>query len=378
MKRNSVALVAGIALILSFTQGCGGGGGTNPPPANTLSPGFNAVGSMTVARYLHTATKLVSGKVLIAGGYGLDSAEIYDPATRLFTATTGTMHSARYNHTATLLSNGMVLIAGGKKTSLDSPLDTAEVFDPATGTFTLVTNLMKSKRAGHTAIMLVSGKVILIGGDDGSTTQPFTPTAAAEIYDPASGPATATFTLTGSMSVARASPTTTRLTNGDILVAGGSNYFNYLNSSETYSPSGGTFTTGANLTVARAMGVRAVLLMASNDVLLTGGYTGTYLDSADLYTAGTFTSGGTMTQQRRSHTMTVLNSGKVLIAGGENPTRLKSAELYDPSTRTYTAIGNMLSERADHTETLLQDGTVLLTGGNSNSATMASAELYKE
>jgi hypothetical protein len=45
---------------------------------------------MTVAGYLHTATKLINGKVLIAGGYGLDNAEIYDPASRLFTATTGT------------------------------------------------------------------------------------------------------------------------------------------------------------------------------------------------------------------------------------------------------------------------------------------------
>jgi Galactose oxidase, central domain len=91
------------------------------------SPGtFIATGSMTVARFFHTATVLADGRVLIAGGQRLDpppadftnlsSAEIYDPGTGTFTAT-GSMTRTRSRHTATLLPNGQVLIAGGQATA---------------------------------------------------------------------------------------------------------------------------------------------------------------------------------------------------------------------------------------------------------------------
>ena len=65
----------------------------------------------------HTATLLPNGKVLVAGGYDssgvyLSSAELYDPASGTWTAT-GSLNTARCCHTATLLPNGKVLVAGG-------------------------------------------------------------------------------------------------------------------------------------------------------------------------------------------------------------------------------------------------------------------------
>ena len=102
--------------------------------------GFTATGSMTTPRQLHTATLLTNGKVLITGGMGTNCggtcAELYDPSAGIFTAT-GTMASPRFEHTATLLPSGKVLIAGGAFGQDNSALNSAELYDSATGTFSL-------------------------------------------------------------------------------------------------------------------------------------------------------------------------------------------------------------------------------------------------
>ena len=91
---------------------------------------------MSTARDAHTATLLPNGKVLVAGGYNstsgyLSSAELYDPASGTWTAT-GSLSTARGYHTATLLPNGKVLVAGGYN-STSGYLSSAELYDPATG-----------------------------------------------------------------------------------------------------------------------------------------------------------------------------------------------------------------------------------------------------
>ena len=94
---------------------------------------------MAIPRSEHTATLLPNGQVLVAGGYAgfigrtLASAELYDPATGTWTAT-GSMATARSDHTATLLPNGQVLVAGGIDTT--GFLASAELYDPATGVWT--------------------------------------------------------------------------------------------------------------------------------------------------------------------------------------------------------------------------------------------------
>jgi len=120
-----------------------------------LSGQFTPTGNMAMARAHHTATLLPNGKVLIAGGEGdegnlqpLDSAELYDPSTGMFTPT-GSMTPVRTWHTATLLANSKVLIAGGSnRGDTFQPLASAELYDPSTGMFTPTGSMTTVQRTG--------------------------------------------------------------------------------------------------------------------------------------------------------------------------------------------------------------------------------------
>jgi hypothetical protein len=84
------------------------------------------------------------------------------------------LHLPRYAHTATLLPNGLVLIAGGNNSG--SPLASAELFDPAAGTFRFTLDSLTTARQAHTATLLSNGLVLVAGGNNG------TYIAGAELY----------------------------------------------------------------------------------------------------------------------------------------------------------------------------------------------------
>jgi WD40 repeat protein len=285
---------------------------------------------------------------------------------------TGTMRITRAGHTATLLPSGKVLVAAGAKhgTSLRS----AELYDPATGTWTL-TGSLSTARYGHTATLLPSGKVLVAGGH--------LPLTSAELYDPATG----TWTPTGSMGTPRTSHTATLLASGKVLVAGGLGNDVDQSSAELYDPATGTWMATGSLRGSRES--HTATLLASGKVLVAGGYRrpGSSTDqgdvvigsvnSAELYdpATGMWTPTGKLGTRRYHHTATLLPSGKVLVAGGTNGTFLSSAELYDPATGMWTATGSLGTARQEHTATLLPSGEVLVAGGY-NGAALISAELY--
>ncbi len=239
---------------------------------------------------------------------------------------TQSMHETRASHTATVLQDGRVLITGGFKKAPDGHSQisslTAELFDPRTESF-IRTGDMNVRRAGHTATLLPSGKVLVAGGFTGNGI-----TASAEVYDPASQ----TFTLAGSMSVARRGSTATLLPNGDVLIAGG------------------------------------------GDVIATA--------SADLFHPATnqFSLTGAMAAPRLAHTATLLPDGKVLVLGGASAhTVLSSAELYDPATGNFSPAGAMKLHRCNHAAIVLKDGHTLILGGSDERdwrGRYNSAEIY--
>jgi Bacterial Ig-like domain (group 2)/Protein of unknown function (DUF1573)/IPT/TIG domain/Abnormal spindle-like microcephaly-assoc'd, ASPM-SPD-2-Hydin/Galactose oxidase, central domain len=340
-------------------------------------------GSMANPRYGQTATRLTTGQVLITGGMStssvVNSAELYAPATQTFTAT-GTMNVARWQHTATLLNNGQVLIVGGSDLANQETLDSAELYDPTAGTFTLLSGTLNTPRVGHTATLLSTGEVLIVGGYDPATGI----IADAELYDPDAQ----VFNDLGDTNAPRFGHSSTLLQNGHVLITGGETDptpSGAYNTAEIFDPLTQDFTPLPAVMTSAREGHTATLLN-NGQVLLTGGDvpgTGS-LNTAEIYdpVANLFTAvSGTMIAPRISHTAVLLNGGKVLIVGGATDSTgssvdLNTAEIYDPSNQTFSAAGNMTSIRDHETTTILNDGTVLVDGGTDGTNTFNTAELY--
>ena len=180
-----------------------------------------------------------------------------------------------------------------------------------------------------------------------------------------------TFTPTGYLNAPRHFHTATLLTNGKVLIAGGTiaGGPRVWASAELYDPSTQTFTVTGDMTTPRFQ--HTATLLPDGKVLITGGWRDvagpppSALHSAELYdpTTATFTAVGDMTMGRAWHTATLLNNGKVLIAGGDfADIRTRGAELYDPATGTFTSTGDMKEPGAE-TATLLPNGRVLIIKG---------------
>jgi hypothetical protein len=135
---------------------------------------FTPTGFMTLARSQSTATLLLDGRVLIVGGTDpakrVTSAEVYDPDTGKFSLTGPTIEDIGYagDYTSTLLLNGRVLIAGGNSTEPGAAAISAELYDPATGKFSATTPLLSRSYTAvlrsHTATLLLDGRVLIAGG----------------------------------------------------------------------------------------------------------------------------------------------------------------------------------------------------------------------
>jgi hypothetical protein len=333
---------------------------------------FTAAGNMTTARASHTETLLPSGKVLITGGVQqtfpstiLASAELYDPATGSF-APTGDMSTPRHGHTAVLLADGRVLIAGGQNATQD--LTTAEVYDPSTGTFGPAVDLSAAIGGLDIAVLLADGRVLLTGCAVPCNS------AIAEIYDPVAE----TFSPTG---VPIAVGTPTLLADGRVLVTGGDCAPDGSAGAQVFDSSTGMFSDTGRLPHACDDINMATLLMNGQVLLISNDDNDGLPADAALYdpAAGAFTSLGHTTGPHEYAAAALLPDGTALLTGGQLPGGNGDtvSELYAPRSGAFAVTPNMLTGRHEHTATLLADGTVLIAGGyNIWPGPTSSAELY--
>jgi len=336
---------------------------------------FSRTGDMVTPRADHTATLLTTGKVLLAGGFGLTafnppvaSAELYDPSTGTFTPT-GSMTTKRAQHIATLLPDGKVLIAGGRDVANGALLTSTELYDPLTELFTPIRDRTPVLDSWGTATLLGNGKVLLNG-----------PSSAA-LYDEATGLLTAAGAYDGP------SPafveTATLLPDSRVLITGveahGAGW------AQLYDAR-----TGAFSLTPRGAGQdewnRATLLINGKVLFLSSGEgdgtTSGDLAWAEVYDpiAGTFTSHGETIASHQASATTLLPDGNVLITGGQMPGGNGSVntEVYAAASSAFAPTGNMITARHNHTATVLPDGTVLVAGGYSVWPNpTSSAEIYK-
>jgi hypothetical protein len=212
-----------------------------------------------------------------------------------------------------LLDDGTVLLAGGVGSGW-SFLASAEIYDPARGTFRPTGDMM-TPRESHTATKLPDGRVLITGGHQGrhADIQVYD---SSEIYDPASG----RFASTGTMTVRRHKHDAVLLADGRVLITGGSDEEDDRNAytrCELYDPRTGEFTPSAPMPGVRYKHIGTSLLLPDGDVLIAGGgrEAVVYHPESDSYETvpGTL---GSAPLSRLFSTATLLKDGRVLISGG--------------------------------------------------------------
>ncbi len=362
-RTNVVALGDGSILVVGFDNVCSPGGAW-PESALTelgdpLGQVWSEAESLPTPRDRFALAPLSDGRALVTGGTteqtdtgptSYSSTYLFDPADGSWSRA-GLLNTARSDPAHAVLADGRVLVAGGY--FADPPvvpevrvLDSAELFDPATGEWS-PTGALLVARYGASAVTLTDGRVLVVGGwptaENGPAPLyggPHRPLASAEIYDPATG----RWSAAGELDLARTDFVLVALADGGALVAGGN---------VRPDPDPSSFANEPTATVERFDPAASIWSPTGDMALAAADRTGIRLPDGRVLVAG-----GDLTVQQpdfeRSHGLTA------------------DAELYDPEAGTWAPTTPMPHPRSDASAVLLEDGSVLLLGGIIAHAEMGS------
>ncbi|MCY1042875.1 PKD domain-containing protein [Corallococcus sp. bb12-1] len=310
---GAVTLPSGKVLVVGGS--IGGNGFTSAELYSPDTASWTSAGNMSVGRVFPTMTLLPSGKVLFTGGWAAThtnvpqkNVDIYDPATNTWTAA-ASMTFVRTTHTATLLPSGKVLVVGGNLTGDATSVRIPELYDPAANTWTPMTSAAPGSREGHAAVLLPSGKVLVVGGG-----------LSAELYDPSANTWTPATGVTGT-----GWTHAFLLPSGKVLMVAGTLI-------SVYDPALNVQTPVGSFTHARTYA--SLIQLPSGKLLVTGGTSSIGL-TTEIFDPATGKASFTTSMPTSRYLMaaSVLASGKVLFAAGYDRDRsvyLNAALLYTP------------------------------------------------
>lgn len=352
-----------IGLVVTDNAGAISAPATGTIVVTEVQANFTPTGSMNEGRSLFVATLLNNGTVLVTGGSpGGDvnissTAELYNPVTGTWRYTAFPMTTGRSDHTSVKLLDGRVLVIGGLNGSI---LSSAEIFDPLTERFT-ATPPMNSGHTVNGAVLLQDGRVLVIGGYLSDV---------CEIYDPTAN----SWTLAAPLPYTAGHVAAVLLPDGSVLVTGGVIDFLATSLVSSYNPSTNTWRAMTPMLVPRLD--HTATLLPNSKVLIVAGTDASYtVASTELYDPTVLPSGSstfdtTLNQNRRAHTTTLLPNGDVLVTGGYEArpggvidAYLSSAELRDHVSGQWNLVAPMSIPRQAHIAVLLPSGAVLVAGG---------------
>ncbi|MCB1175127.1 MAG: hypothetical protein KDK39_16250 [Leptospiraceae bacterium] len=342
--------------------------------ASQLKPvNFALTGSLHTGRCKHEMTELSNGKILITGGMGasgaLNTAEIYDPDTGIFSQLAERLNHARYDHKAILLADNTVLLTGGSDNTSGSEvqLSSAEIF---TGTTFTATGSMASARTMFTLNKLNDNRIIAIGGRNSSSSGGI---RKWSIYS------AGTWTnSTAELSIGRYSHSATSLSDGRILVGGGAEYEAVTYTAEIINSGATAVSTIANLMREDRKYHSAVLLQNGN-VLFVG-----WGSRSEIWNTGNqlFVDAGAYSPVNNQTVL--LNDGTPLVIGGSatlSSPVVREAYTYNINTDNFSFAGRMNQSRQYFSAIKLSSGKVLVSGGcvydSVNTLYLQTAEIYE-